>query len=259
MTNEEEKVKLVNGIFVDSKDLIVNISSNEDNDAEEPKEIIRQIMSYYPPGKCIKTAVPVGDVVCGRCCLELKTAADLLSSMKNEPGSTTSRLIRQAYNMQQSAFEVKEILVSATMNEIIMEAHSCLDDDAKRRWTPENVWGYMSMIRARFGIPVIPFGQVGLAYYIHGLLSKSNDGKVRVVNPLAVSATSKDQQVAVIQSIKDLGPKVSHNLLVYFGTIQNVMNASIEQLKEVDKIGPVSAKQIYDLSRMQYEKRYEKR
>lgn len=232
---------------IDGKDPIqkLKISSNE----KDNKEIIQQIKAFYPPELIEVCKLDIGDLVKGNCCIELKTASDFLSSLKPEPGSTVSRILRQAYNMQQ--YPIAEIIVSATLPEIIYESRKF---DSKEHWNLDSLTGYIASIRTRFNIPVILWGKLKLDYYIYSLLEKSNDDKVREINPLRASATTKHQQLAVIQSIKDIGPATANNLLSHFKTIKNIINASPSQLMEVDGIGKKTSNKIYELIHQEYQK-----
>lgn len=221
------------------------ISSNEKSD----KKIIEGVKSLYEVPDSYETSpIQIGDLQKGNCVIELKTASDLISSMKKEPGATIPRILRQAINMQQ--FSRPLILVTATIPEIILETRKF---NTENPFPVKSLFGYMASIYARTGVPVIPFSNFGADYFAYSLLEKSNDNKVLNLNPLKASATPSHEQEAVISSIVSVGPETSKNLLIHFKSIKNIFNATQEQLMEVNKIGPKTAKKIYELSRRNYD------
>ncbi|ADN35566.1 helicase domain protein [Methanolacinia petrolearia DSM 11571] len=56
----------------------------------------------------------------------------------------------------------------------------------------------------------------------------------------------------VISSFPSIGPKNARDLLDHFGSIQDIMNANIEELKVVPGIGDKIAKSVFELSRKKY-------
>jgi DNA excision repair protein ERCC-4 len=58
--------------------------------------------------------------------------------------------------------------------------------------------------------------------------------------------------VYVVSSLPGIGSKTANNLLKHFGSVRGVMNASREQLLEVDGVGPKKAAEIHDVLTMAY-------
>jgi ERCC4-type nuclease len=58
--------------------------------------------------------------------------------------------------------------------------------------------------------------------------------------------------VYVVSSLPGIGSKTANNLLKHFGSVRAVMNASKEQLMEVDGVGPKKAVEIHDVLTMAY-------
>ena len=56
-----------------------------------------------------------------------------------------------------------------------------------------------------------------------------------------------EQQQYFIEGLPNIGPAAARNLLKHFTTPKNILNASIEELKEVDGIGKILAEQIRKL------------
>jgi Fanconi anemia group M protein len=63
---------------------------------------------------------------------------------------------------------------------------------------------------------------------------------------------NSEAQEAIIAAFPDIGIKYSRSLLETFGSVQAVINAEKEELREVAGIGMKKAERIYDLSRLSY-------
>ncbi len=246
--------------LVSGASMKLKISSNEQSD----KKIIEEVKSFFLPEDIEICALDVGDLVYGQACIELKSS-DLISSLKQDKGATTSHLIRQAYNMQQ--YPVRCVIVTKTIPEIYMDTrfwninHS---DELKEPFDFMKLTGYLASIFVRFNVPVIPYGSIvqvhlkdgrtvsSLAYFIYSILVKANDNKVSIINPIKVTASPYQEQEALLCSIADIGPKTAILLLNHFNTIHAVLNASELQLSSVKGIGPVTSNKIYELIHRKY-------
>jgi len=221
----------------------VKISSNE----KPVKAIIEDIKSFYPDSYEV-VPLEIGDLQKGNAVIELKTASDLISSMKKEPGATVPRLLRQVNDMQQ--FPCPVVLVTATIPEILLESHKL---NTENPFNFKSLVGYLASVYVRYHVPIIPFGNLGASYFAYSILEKANDGKIPNINPLKASASPSHEQEAVIMGIKDIGPETARALLSHFKTINNIFNATEDSLMQVTGIGPKTAKKIYELMRKNYE------
>ena len=59
--------------------------------------------------------------------------------------------------------------------------------------------------------------------------------------------TLKSKQLYLLQGLPQIGPLLAKRLIEHFRSVSNVMNASIEELTEVDGIGRVSAEKIREI------------
>jgi Fanconi anemia group M protein len=50
----------------------------------------------------------------------------------------------------------------------------------------------------------------------------------------------------VVSSIPDLGPVITKRLLTRFGSVRGVFNASLDELQEVEEVGPATARKIIE-------------
>ena len=67
--------------------------------------------------------------------------------------------------------------------------------------------------------------------------------------PVMQKRASKPEEllVYVVSSLPGIGAKTANNLLSHFGSVRGVMNASKEDLMEVDGVGPKRAEEIHSV------------
>lgn len=77
---------------------------------------------------------------------------------------------------------------------------------------------------------------------------KHADEKDReVIQPIRPEPTREDWQTHIVCGLPDIGEKKSYNLIEHFGSVKSIMNASKEDLMEVDGIGSKIAERIVDV------------
>ena len=64
----------------------------------------------------------------------------------------------------------------------------------------------------------------------------------------------KERQRFIVESFPDIGALMAENLLMKFATIENIVKASVEELREVEGIGEITAKKIKAILTEKYEK-----
>jgi len=64
--------------------------------------------------------------------------------------------------------------------------------------------------------------------------------------------TTKEQQEFIIESLPYVGPQLAKSLLNKFGTVQDIINAGIDHLKQVDKVGSKKAEEIKRIVQEKY-------
>ena len=64
----------------------------------------------------------------------------------------------------------------------------------------------------------------------------------------------KSGQLYLLQGMPQIGPRLAKRLMQRFGSVQRVMNASVDELKKVEGIGLISAQKIRDLLESPWEK-----
>jgi Fanconi anemia group M protein len=86
------------------------------------------------------------------------------------------------------------------------------------------------------------------------VLARREDGErgERKVHPHKSYHSQKEEQEYIISSFPEIGMKNARLLLAHFGSVQAIVNASLEELVAVRGIGEKTAQKIFDLCRREY-------
>lgn len=174
----------------------------------------------------------VGDyVVSDRIAIERKTAEDFVSSIIDPKRN----LFRQ----------VEDLARSYDKPLLILEGR----DLYTRQINPSSIRGAMAAIAVDYGVPIIPTEDAEETAAVISLLARREqaDGREPKVHGQKTARTLKEQQEYVISAMPSIGPAVARNLLKHFGSVQAVVNASEEELRKVDLVGPKIAERIREL------------
>lgn len=167
--------------------------------------------------------------------IERKTAKDFVDSIVDK------RLFKQARMMME---EFKKPI-------LILEG----DDFYSGFINPNAIRGSIASIALDFGISIIPTrGPEDTAAMIKRIASREQKGE----RPNIQLRTEKkpvnlwEQQLFIIESLPNIGPVSAKKLLEHFGTVSNVLNASEDELQEVEGIGKKTAENIRKVLDDQY-------
>ncbi len=159
----------------------------------------------------------IGDYFVKNTIIERKTFADFLNSMIN------SHLLKQMEELKQ--FEKKLLIIEGIdENELYEEKNP--------RINPNAIRGFLLSIALKHKIPAIfTKNSEDTAKFICILSRKKENEKP--LNGKKRSFNKKEQLQFIIESFSGIGPKTSKKLLKKFGTIQNIINAPEENLREI--------------------------
>lgn len=173
-------------------------------------------------------AMAVGDYqVSDEVVIERKTAKDFVDSIVDK------RLFKQARSLME---EFKRPL-------IILEG----DDLYNGMINPNAIRGSIASVALDFEISIIPTRNAqDTAAMIKRIAIREQNGEK---TPIQIRTDKKpvnlwEQQLFIIESLPNIGPVNAKNLLEYFGTVANIINASESQLQEVEGIGKKTAANI---------------
>ncbi|MFH1221729.1 MAG: ERCC4 domain-containing protein [Candidatus Micrarchaeota archaeon] len=178
----------------------------------------------------------VGDFICSeQLVVERKTRADFESSVID------GRLFHQLENLLAN-FSRPVLIVEG-------EEDSC-------RISREALLGAYTAILADYGVAIFftknleETAELVFHFAKHEQLAKKQPLRVFAKRK---SLTPSQHQRGVVESLPAVGPKLAKALLQHFGSVAAVMNASEEELQEVEKIGKKKAKMIKSLLQHVYD------
>ncbi|MBW3004753.1 hypothetical protein KY310_02890, partial [Candidatus Woesearchaeota archaeon] len=122
---------------------------------------------------------------------------------------------------------------------------------------PNAIRGMLATIAVSYGIPVIQTKD--FKDTAHTLLAmarreqEKNGDKDFSLHSCKKPLTLKEQQEYIVSSLPSVGPSAAKELLKHFKSVKNVVNASEDKLKEVNKVGQKIAKGIKDVVEKEYD------
>jgi len=178
---------------------------------------------------------PIGDCVCAEksVCIERKTPSDFYTSLQSQ------RLHAQVFQMREN-YENNFIIVTGRFMEIMNDPH--IQDPHINQFL-----GAVGSFTAKYKVPVLSVdspAQYGKqAYY---LIKQANEPvELNVVKRL--QATAEDGKLAALTACKGVSLSRARLILDKFGTIQNVCNATSDEISEIPGLGKKIAQNIKDI------------
>ena len=160
--------------------------------------------------------------------VERKTINDFLNSMIDK------RLISQLIDMKKH-FDITLLIMEGEEN--IYQI---------RDFHPNSIRGMLASIAIDFQVPILYTRNHKDTANLLAIIAKRLE-KPRSLPSLLKKRkplTLKQQQEYFIESLPGIGPTISKSLLQEFKNIKKIINATEEELKEVDKIGPKKIENI---------------
>jgi ERCC4-related helicase len=116
--------------------------------------------------------------------------------------------------------------------------------------------GMLAVIALSYRIPIIYTKNAqDTAQLLQLIANKNNDQSKKEFQQHSLKPVSmKDQQEYVISSLPGIGPSLAKKLLESFGSVKKVINASEDNLKKVDLLGPKKADNIKNIVESDYKK-----
>lgn len=179
----------------------------------------------------------VGDyVVSPRCAIEFKSQEDFIDSLLD------GRLLSQVKNLKET-YERPVIIVEGAG-----------DLYALRNVHPNALRGLLASITVSYGMPILfTKNYKDTAALIQVIAKREQD----VPGEFSLHGNKKPMNIAelqeyIVSSFPGIGGSLAKPLLQKFKTIHHIVNASEEDLKQVDLIGPVKAQRIKEILMKEY-------
>lgn len=165
--------------------------------------------------------------------VEFKTVEDFINSLVD------GRLLEQ----------IKDLKYNFRRPLIILEGEE--DLFGVRNIHPNSIRGMLATITVTFGIPIIRTKNSNESAQMMMTIVKREQGekssKSFSPNPTRRGISVEEQQVHFVAALPDIGEKLAKELLERFKSPKGVVNASLDELKEVEKIGKVKAANLKNM------------
>jgi len=208
---------------------ILDIFSRKKSNPKAQEEKIKIVIDYREKNSMVASyliklgleiefkELKVGDYITKNTVIERKTISDFISSVIN------GRLLRQIEELKQ--FENKLLLIEGiSEQEVYTDDEFGINSNAVR--------GFLLSVVLKHKIPMIFTKNAEDTAKFINILSKKKTKEIRL-NPKKKTLNKKEQLQFIIEGFPGIGPKKAKELLKKFGTIQNIINSPLEDLKEV--------------------------
>lgn len=189
--------------------------------------------------KCNVEQLRVGDFVLSkRVCVEYKTTNDFVDSLLD------GRLFPQLKAMKEN-FDRPLLIIEGTDSIY-----------SQRNIHPNAIRGMIATILIDFAIPVFQSkDKKETAALMKQIIKREQDEspKLEQVHSSKTCASLKQIQEYIVSSLPNVGPTLAPVLLKKFGSIENVLKASEEELVKIPQIGDKKAKEIQRVLSSKYE------
>lgn len=183
--------------------------------------------------------LPVGDYIVHNLCIERKDVGDYVGSL------VSGHLNDQLYNMSYN-YPVSILIVEGFVDEILVfrklkrqQYLSSLAGSILKR-APEGESGIINLICLS-----TPFDTALFIYYLHKKIEEGDLFRLPKIVGRKRKVSQSERQVLVLSSLPGIGSKRAKILLSHFGSIANLVNADLNEIKSVQSIGDKTAEEIY--------------
>ena len=175
-----------------------------------------------------------GDMASRKVSVERKED-DLLPSLFDQ------RRLRQLSAMREEA-EFSYLVITKSWEEIKLDA-------TKKGMSVRTLLGYIASLCAVGYPPIFMPDKYEAADLINRIVEKIEDDHHRLFVARPSKAKPEDYRNALIEGLPKVGAQTRRRLVAKFGTLSALANATEKDLREVEGIGEVMAKRIYDVFR----------
>lgn len=231
---EVESTAEKNEVSFDSDKFTIFADSRETNSS-----VVRELDTDDDVNVSIENNLEVGDYVVGNeCVVERKDVVDFHDTLTGDRS-----IFEQVKNMSQN-YDKAVLLIEGGHGELYT-----------KNIHPNAIRGVLASIVSDFNATIIEsVNEEDTASILKQLAKREQDDSESVVNPHGDKETSdvKSQQEYIVSSIEGIGPKTAKKLLSGFGSIQDIFNADVDDLNDIDGIGDENAEKIHSIIRTEY-------
>ncbi len=203
-------------------------------DANEPEDISEKLRALGVEFE-VKKIAP-GDYVLGPVGIERKALNDFFSSLVKK------RLFEQVQRLRE-AYPQPLMILEGDLAEISTFRH------------PQSLLGALLAIETAERVPVLTTADKDQTALLLSVLWKKQDRAAAEygLRHKPKGLTLEQRQRFLVEGLPNVGETLARNLLLHFGSVRAVFDASEEELKRVAKIGDVKAAEIAKLVAARYE------
>ena len=203
-------------------------------DANEPEDVPERLRALGVEFE-IKRIAP-GDYVLGPIGIERKTLADFFGSLVKK------RLFEQVQRLR-DAYPQPLLILEGDLAEISTFRH------------PQSLLGALLALETAERVPVLTTADKDQTALLLSVLWKRQDRSAAEygLRHKPKGMTLDQRQRFLVEGLPSVGETLARNLLVHFGSVRAVFNASEEELRRVAKNGDVKAAQNARLVTARYE------
>ena len=196
-------------------------------DDREHAELLIQRLSKQTNLRLIRKRLKLGDYQVNGWLIERKTLPDLVTSLCD------GRLFSQVSRLSKSPNNTALLIEGASR------------DIAAYDITREAIIGALCSISITFNVPILrSLSQAESAKILYYCATQLNRRETGNISNGRKPKRHKNQQLFILQSLPQVGPKLAKRLLMHFNCIEAVFTASETQLSRVEGIGREKARQI---------------
>ncbi len=244
-----DEIKRNESEFIDSRE--EEVEKNPEAKSEKARETVVYVDNREVRSQVVKSLeklncnlifknMEVGDyVVSERVCIERKSVDDLVNSL---------------FDPERNLFaQLRDLKREYERPVLIIEGDGLYNT---KRVAESVIRGAIISIAVDFSIPTL-YTRNGeeTARLIETIAKREQDASKRGFSPHAKKSSRnlREQQEYIISSISNIGPVSARNLLRYFGSVKNVINAPKEELVKVERIGEITAEKMREVIEARYE------
>jgi ERCC4-type nuclease len=178
----------------------------------------------------------VGDyVVSDRCGIERKEVDDFLQSLIDKRLFSQVKRLAQAYPRPLMILEGEGLFT-------------------KRRMSVEAIMGALSSITVSFKLPIISTRDGKETAKFIAVLAKKEYQAGQPVGTRGQKGymSMKERQEFLVEGLPNVSVTIAKRLLAHFGTIEDIINATLDELCEVQGVGKHTAKEIREVLEATY-------
>jgi len=166
------------------------------------------------------TRLKVADYLVKGVAIERKTISDFVGSIKNK------RLLRQLEELQQ--YEKKLLIIEG-----IYEQELYTDSQEIEGMHANAIRGFLLSVLLNFNVPIIFTKDYADTAKFMDVLSRKKKTQDIGLNVNKKTLDSNERSQFILEGFPGVGPKTAKKLLIEFGNIKKIMNASEEELEKI--------------------------